>query len=323
MDHNSNSLQCSYIQLNASTEDSPLMTFIGQSGCEHEPLSSQTKEMVATDIIMPLVVVAQSPGYKERWSDGHEVVTKSVSEKLGLIMAESKYHLMLSFQCSDQPLDVLISEVYSTAYDLAHQHGFMYLIRVWNYLDHINLRQQNEERYQTFCVVRHQVLEAKHQLDQPNPAATAIGGHYGRNTFTFLFSRQTGQVIENKRQVSAWQYPRQYAPKQPRFSRAMQYGDLLMCSGTASVVGHETIHINDLVAQFDECMVNIQALLDESNLELQLEHGIYRFYLRNKSLLSHVLSKIKAYGIDNYVVLEGDICRENLLIECEAVFQSA
>ena len=229
---------------------------------------------------------------------------------------------MLSFQCTDRPLGELITAVYSTAYEVAHQHGFKHLIRVWNYLNHINQHEQYIERYQTFCIARHNVLEAMQQLDQPNPAATAIGGHYGHNTFAFLFSRHAGHVIENKRQVSAWQYPKQYAPKQPRFSRAMQYGNLLLCSGTASVVGHETIHLNDTAAQFDECMINLQALMAESSLEMALSQGIYRFYLRDKSQVNQVVAKIQALKIENYVVLEGDICRENLLIECEAVFQS-
>ena len=319
MDHNSNSSQHNNIQLNVPSAHQPLLSFVGLEGSE----TSQFKlNRTSTDVIMPLSLLAQSPDYHEQWSDGTAVVVQSIVGKHTLTLAETEHHLMLSFQCDNQALDELINEVYSTAYQLAHQHGFKHLIRVWNYLDQINQHEKDIERYQTFCVARHQVLETQQQLVHPNPAATAIGGHYGHNTFVFLFSHQAGQVIENKRQVSAWQYPRQYAPKQPRFSRAMQYGGLLLCSGTASVVGHETIHLDDLAAQFDECLINVQALLDESELETLLNQGIYRFYLRDKSLVDQVVAKIMAVEIGRYVVLEGDICRENLLIECEAVFQS-
>ena len=318
MDHNSNSSQHNFIHVNAVDTQQSLINFVGLEGSDTSRLAANQS---TTDVIMPLAVLAQSPTYQERWSDGAQVVVKSIVDKPELTHAETDHHLMLSFQCDNQPLDELVSEVYTTAYQLAHQHGFKHLIRVWNYLDQINHHQQNIERYQTFCVARHQVLDERQQLDQPNPAATAIGGHYGHNSFVFLFSRQAGLVVENKRQVSAWQYPSQYAPKQPRFSRAMQYGDLLLCSGTASVVGHETIHLGDLEAQFDECMINVQALLDESDLKTPLDQGVYRFYLRDKSLVNQLLKKIQTRQIVNYMVLEGDICRENLLIECEAVFQ--
>lgn len=317
MDQNASSTQHSYIQVNAPNACQTLMAFDGLHG-ESVTLDSNHP----TEIIMPLKVLAQSVEFQECWSDDSQVLVKSVDDKPELTVAVSDHHLMLSFQSKNQPLDLLVKEVYQTAYQMAQQHGFKYLIRVWNYLDQINQIENNTERYQTFCVARHQALDSLKQLDQPNPAATAIGGHFGHNTFVFLFSHQTGLVVENKRQVSAWQYPRQYAPKQPRFSRAMQYGELLLCSGTASVVGHQTIHLNDLAAQFDECLINIQALLDESTLETPLSQGVFRFYLRDQSLVNEVIEKIQVHDISEYVVLEGDVCRENLLIECEAVFQS-
>lgn len=319
MDQNLNSPQHSFIQINAPGDCQTLLEFTGLQDSESitAPLTHGTVE-----VVMPLVVLAASPNFKEQWSDGASVDVKCLSDKLEVTAAETEHHLMLSFQCGNQPLDELVTAVYSTAYQLAQQQGFKHVIRVWNYLDQINGNELGEERYQTFCVARHRVLDSLQQLQQPNPAATAIGGHFGHNTFVFLFSRRVGQVVENKRQVSAWQYPRQYAPKQPRFSRAMQCGDTLLCSGTASVVGHETIHLDDLTAQFDECMTNIQALLDESGVETPLNQGVYRFYLRDKSLVNQVVSKINALQINDFLVLEGDVCRKNLLIECEAVFQS-
>lgn len=319
MNQNLNPPQHSFIQINAFGVQQALINFSGLADCETVP-SALTQNTV--DVVMPLLVLAQSPGYQEQWSDGASVVVNSMAAKHDLISVQTEHHLMLSFQCADLPLDDLVEEVYTAAYQLGQQQGFEQLIRVWNYIHHINHYEQGEERYQTFCVARHRAIEAMHQLDQPNPAATAIGGHHGHNTFVFLFSRHAGQVIENKRQVSAWQYPKQYAPKQPRFSRAMQCENVLMCSGTASVVGHETIHLNDLAAQLDECLINVQALLDESTLTMPLNAGLFRFYLRDKNLLEQVVSQIEQRKIQSYIILEGDICRENLLIECEAVFQS-
>ena len=78
-----------------------------------------------------------------------------------------------------------------------------------------------------------------------------------------------GEVIENQRQVPAWEYPVKYAPKQPRFSRAMVCGKLFMCSGTASVLGHETIHLDDVQSQLRECLRNVQTLLESSDQQWQ------------------------------------------------------
>jgi chorismate lyase/3-hydroxybenzoate synthase len=194
-------------------------------------------------------------------------------------------------------------------------------LRTWNYIDRINEVENQEERYQTFCVARHEALAQLGQLELPHPAATAIGGHQGKNLFVFLFAKQAGRVIENKRQVSAWNYPKQYAPKQPRFSRAMQCGTLLMCSGTASVLGHKTIHLNDVSAQFEECLKNVSVLLTEDVNQHQIKDGIYRFYLREAAHTALIESKINELGIEKYSILHSDVCRENLLIECEVVFQ--
>ncbi len=319
MDHTIHSINHNYIHINATQAEQSLMSFIGFRGEKDKIKASNEK---TSQVVIPLTDLAHSPEFVEDWSDGELVKIDVVDGQTEFVMAQTAQHLMLNFQCSDSPLMELVGDVYKTAYRVAQQKGFDHLIRVWNYLDQINGEEAGMERYQTFCVARHEVLDELSQLDQPNPAATAIGGYYGHNTFTFLFSRQKGKVIENTRQVSAWQYPSRYSPKQPRFSRAMQYGDLLLCSGTASVVGHETIHLNDLNAQFDECMVNIQALLDASDILTPLSQGIYRFYLRDKALLPCVLEKIKALKIEQFLLLEGDICRKNLLIECEAVFQS-
>ena len=179
------------------------------------------------------------------------------------------------------------------------------------------------ENYQRFWVARHALLDRHNQLGRPNPAATAIGTHNQQSCYVFIFSKTAGTVIENSRQVSAWEYPLHYSPKQPRFSRAMQFGNLLMCSGTASVVGHETKHKDDLRLQFKECMRNIEVLLRASDVEADLQTGLYRFYLRDITDIDDLQQSIAAEGLYHYIILGGDICREDLLVECEAVFQNS
>ncbi len=302
----------SQLQVSVRRESDPLISF---TGLNHVPA------VESVGISVPLEKLAESEGYQEYWSDGQPALVAPSGNNSLLKMVETPQHLVMSYQCDSLPMLDAVKQVYMDAYTVSAARGYHYLNRTWNYLDKINDMQGGMERYQAFCVARHQVLEQLQLLERNNPAATAIGGHHGQNVFIFLFSKVPGQVVENKRQVSAWQYPKQYSPKQPRFSRAMQCGNLLMCSGTASVVGHETIHLDDVGAQFEECLINVQALLDESTLDVSLNSGLFRFYLRDKALKNEIITLIKARNIESYIILEGDICRENLLIECEAVFQ--
>ena len=284
---------------------------------------SQDSQGDAPDITLPLGVLSQSDGYHEYWSDGSQVAQLKYQGETAFNAIESDEHLVIVVRKNDTDFAETVTAAYQFAYDSSSQLGYKHLLRTWNYINDINAFEQGIERYQTFCVARYQVMEQLDQLAAPNPAATAIGSKDGTNLFVFLFSKTPGTVIENKRQVSAWQYPKIYSPKQPRFSRAKKVGGLLMCSGTASVVGHETIHLDDLSSQFDECMTNVNALIKDSELPISLQSGLFRFYLRDPDLLDQVVDKINEYGINQYMVLEGDVCRENLLIECEAVFQSS
>ncbi len=271
------------------------------------------------DVEIPLEILSKSPSYAEFWLDGSAVLVESGSE---VTKISTHSHLVLIFQSEESNVGHLIKDVYSRAYQIREQLGFLHLLRTWNYIHDINGTDTGMERYQEFCVARHEVLERFKQLEAPNPAATAIGCHNGKNSFVFLFSRQPGQVIENKRQVSAWQYPVVYAPKQPRFSRAMLLDGMLMCSGTASVIGHETVHVNDLKGQFLECLNNVDQLLQSCQHASDIRTGYYRFYLRNKENAGLLESLIIDQGIEHFIILQGDICRDNLLLECEVVFQT-
>ncbi len=289
--------------------ESFLMTFEFTDGANSQAIGC---------ITIPLPVLAQSTAYAEYWHDG--LVAESF-EVTGGYALRTPAHLALVFSATDHDLGSLVQQVYQTAYATGQEQGYRHLLRTWNFIHDINGIEHNMERYQTFCVARHEVLETMGLLSDPNPAATAIGSLNGVNCFVFLFSKQGGQVIENSRQVSAWQYPKQYAPKQPRFSRAMLQGGLLMCSGTASVVGHATQHLGDFAAQFNECIKNVGVLLESSGMAYDLLSGLFRFYLRDQVYLTELQKCIAQSGIRHFVILHGEVCRENLLVECEAVFQ--
>jgi len=125
------------------------------------------------------------------------------------------------------------------------------------------------ERYRHFNSARPAGVPQFRPIDHGTvPAASALGSPAGSPiSIYFLAARQPAKMIENppKQRLP---YPRNLAHS-PIFSRACVLnespGTNLFVSGTASIVGHETIHQGDVAAQTRETMANIDALLDEAN----------------------------------------------------------
>lgn len=207
-----------------------------------------------------------------------------------------------------------------------------YLIRIWNYLADINDGNEDAERYRQFCVGRAQAVDA--QFNDPPPAATAIG-YLGENHGLFviaLCANQKAIALENPRQTPAWQYPRQYGKVSPGFSRGAllkldDVSTILLASGTASIVGHASMHVDDVAEQCRESLRNLRTLLNEGE-----KHGSARFdfsgcqtlrvYVRDSSQLPVIQAEINCSGIpvSQIVYVQGEVCRRELMVELEGVF---
>lgn len=229
-------------------------------------------------------------------------------------------------------MESLTQRIYQQISQLQQELSFEKMIRVWNYLPWINRHDGGLERYQSFCVGRHQAIDTSNGYESHLPAATAVGTHDGNILVYFLAAREDGMQIENPRQVSAFAYPSKYAPKSPTFSRAVvkQWGEQkhLYISGTASILGHETRHVNKPGEQLDECLNNIDILIAEADRETGL--GIkdasdltgIKLYLRNQDYLEETIDHLKKRLGDKVklIVLHADICRDDLLLEIEGFY---
>ena len=217
----------------------------------------------------------------------------------------------------------LLSRVRSSA------HPF--LIRIWNYFADINLGDEDAERYRQFCVGRAQAVDA--EFNNPPPAATAIGASRQDGLHVIaLCSKEPAIALENPRQTPAWQYPRQYGKVSPGFSRGalLEAGSahpLLLASGTASIVGHASVHVGDVAEQCRESLCNLRALLDvgEKHGGVPFAFGqcrALRVYIRDPQHLQAVRTVFEASGLppENIVYLHGDVCRRELAVELEGVF---
>ena len=223
-------------------------------------------------------------------------------------------------------------EIFAVLKQTEHRH----LIRVWNYLPEINREADGDERYRHFNSARQQAFRNSGRAAFSTvPAASALGSPAGSPiSIYFLAARRPPQMIENPRQTSAYHYPPKFGRHSPMFSRACVLGESagtsLFVSGTASIVGHETIHQGDVAAQTRETMANINALLDEANRVVGsarycLDGLKFKVYVRQPSDLGAIEAALAGSlrSSSAVVYLQADVCREDLLVEIEATGESA
>jgi len=196
-----------------------------------------------------------------------------------------------------------------------------HVLRLWNYLADINQGEGDTERYKQFCVGR--AIGMGDFFAEGYPAATAIG-HHGASPLLqvyLLACDQGGARVENPRQVSAWRYPRQYGSTPPSFARAMSLPalDALAISGTAAVVGHASAHRDDLDAQLEETLVNLEALLASADMRAGFDtRSPLKAYVRHGADAGRVRDFLQQRlpGVP-VLLLHGDICRHELLVEID------
>jgi chorismate lyase / 3-hydroxybenzoate synthase len=231
----------------------------------------------------------------------------------------------------NSPLHAATARAYLEICATLDAENYPHLVRVWNYVPAINRDSHGTERYRQFNTARQDALRASGRaLTGKVPAASALGAaHDSPLVVYFLAARTAPTFVENPRQVSAYHYPQEYGMHSPVFSRAtllQQPGRLtLFISGTASIVGHRSLHIGDVAAQTRETLTNIDALLGEANrvapgAAFRREALACKVYLRRRADLSTVQAQLAGAftAATRIVYLQADICRQDLLVEIEA-----
>lgn len=218
--------------------------------------------------------------------------------------------------------------------DLLHRVGelsYPHLVRIWNFVPGINSGSGDEEVYARFNRGRALAFDQLGLQPHQYPAATGVGSlAESPLTVMILASRAEPLAIENPRQVSAYKYPRQYGPRSPAFARAMllpdRAGGNLFVSGTASIVGHESLHA-DIESQLQETLANLDQLMGAAAARLPgADFGpgrSWRVYLRDPADLERVEPEVtrRLGNRESVVFLQADICRRELRVEIEGVCQ--
>ncbi|OYY57086.1 MAG: hypothetical protein B7Y53_00290 [Halothiobacillus sp. 28-55-5] len=241
-----------------------------------------------------------------------------------------------------------------TAYDrmfrLLAKTGYPHVWRTWNFLQDIHAQEPvlaaspransatdnpaerpTLERYRQFNLGRQAAYDAFAQsAPHTAPAACALGMPTGGFCFAFLAGKSPPILLENPRQTSAYHYPTTYGPRSPTFSRAalilQQTHALLLISGTASIVGHESRHIGNVRAQTRETLNNLSEIVAQANDRLpegelfNLSKLHLRVYVRRPEDADAVRRELRVcLGRQlNLCFVQADVCRQELLVEIEA-----
>ena len=223
----------------------------------------------------------------------------------------------LSFDRVDD-LEAVTRDAYARLIEHVRGAGYPFFLRMWNHVGSINDFDGGQERYQLFCAGRHDAfVEAGYHHNVDLPSASAVGMPGRGLIIYFLAAAEAGVQVENPRQVSAYDYPPRYGPKSPSFSRVTVWRDTVFVSGTSSVLGHATVHEEDVMAQLEETLRNIEVVLGRTGKSIG-DVAAAKTYLRRADDYERVARRLHGVFSSN-LFLEADICRSNLLIEIEAV----
>lgn len=281
-------------------------------------------------------------------SGGEGPLRYRFSESAGVVFGSAlvlEAHVGVEQAPGATPLERAAFAAYEAMFRVLDRLNVRHPLRIWNVVPAINAEQFGSERYRQFNSGRQRAFEAcGRPVVDSVPAASAIGAPVRIAgdaapamplVVSFLATRSASDAIENPRQVSAYRYPAAYGRSAPTFARAAAWHDvrrsgtapMLFVSGTASIVGHETVHRDDVIAQLRETLVNIDAVLGEAARKghghFRLADLTYRVYVRNPhdgAMLAAIDHTLRAQCASpmRVLYLHADICRADLLLEVEA-----
>lgn len=223
--------------------------------------------------------------------------------------------------------------------EIVRAAGHLSLYRLWNFVPDINgTGPDGLENYRSFCLGRSMAFEAAlgRGFTRMLPAASAVGSSDTRLRVAFLAGELPARHFENPKQVPAYEYPQEYGPRSPSFSRAtVVLGPALReayVSGTSSVVGHATVAPGDTQGQLECTFENLRLISRASGLGDALCAGArcrrhFKVYLRNPGDLRFASDALARQGMlqsgDSVSYLRAPICRSELNVEIEVAVRGA
>lgn len=219
-----------------------------------------------------------------------------------------------------------------------------HLVRQWNYIGNILEMKDGYQNYQIFNEVRSEYY-GKYRTVAGFPAATGVGMKHGGVFIDFCAVKSEESVkispVINPNQVNAYEYGQQVlkgltqggcnVKHPPQFERALlmmnKSSNTLFVSGTASIIGQETIGRGDVGEQTIVTIENIMKLADSGRINkitgvsssVPGKFSLLRVYVKKQEDFSLVKSICREHFPEcPALFIEADICRDDLLTEIEA-----
>lgn len=224
--------------------------------------------------------------------------------------------------------------------------NFSDIVRQWNYIENIvGVTSENEnlkQNYQIFNDIRSDYYKTS-SFKNGYPAATGIGMKVGGVIIDFIAVSSSKDLsihsIKNPNQVDAHQYSVEVligensAQKtSPKFERAKVLSNNtvneIFISGTAAILGQNTIHQQEIAKQTITTILNINNLISSKNLKtngVSINKSIkapsyIRIYVKNMEDIPEARKICDEYFKDvPALYLVSDICKDNLAVEIEGI----
>jgi len=304
-------------------------------------------------------IVAQSPSCSmdvvlelicNKASEGKKVTYKSLS---GVQYTVIEYQGYKTVHCAGLMGHVgdTITRASERAFELASailkQEGLSIrnIIRQWNYIEKIAYVDENRntpQNYQDFNDIRARYYD-RVRFEHGYPAATGIGQDTGGVIISLIALSDSPVIslkpIANPGQIDAHRYSNLVLKGNsavkctPKFERAklvtIGSRNYIYVSGTASILGEKTVHEGDVEKQTLTTIENIKRLFSRENQEKlgldfdmeEIQFSHLRVYVKYKEDIPVVEKVCEAeLNSKSYLYLVSDVCRENLLVEIEGVF---
>jgi chorismate lyase/3-hydroxybenzoate synthase len=226
-------------------------------------------------------------------------------------------------------------------------------VRFWNFVPGIHADMGGgRDRYMVFNAGRYTAFEEwfgqAALFTRTVPTASAVGVGSGSLAIYALGGPDTGQPVENPRQVPAYRYSARYGALPPCFARGTivrglptdggQPADapVLLVGGTASIVGEDSLHERDARQQALETFENLAELVATARRQVRgtaagddlaapraafdafTELRVYVVRDTDAPLLREMVTE--RFGRTARIEFaQADLCRRELLVEIEGV----
>ena len=329
----------------------------GQSASLAEPRESPLRRLEA---VAPWDAPPAPPPWVERFM-GSQVTTETIPPRAGqtLEIREGLYGTFCELRLA--AVAELPGEDFEEAVGAAYDRLLEELrrrqlspLRFWNFVPGI-LRPCGDGlyRYERFNLGRFGAFRRWYGGDDFGPrlaAASAVDCHYPGLTLQVLAAPRAGTPVENPRQIPAYRYSERFGPLPPCFARASVVeapsppdgaaAPWVVVSGTASVLGEDSRHPDDLRLQTAETLRNLATIVAASTGEADQMQGrpLPLTPPRSPCPFLSRLTELRAYVVRpqdqepvaealatacpealELEVLSADLCRPDLLVEVEGL----